>query len=731
MEVKEKEIHLKDYLRVVMKRKKMVAVFFFITLITVIIGSISSTPLYRASVKLKLESNDANPLAGNIRYYRYDPEFTQTQMEIIQSKAVAEKVVDYLDLVNSYNSFFPETKKEGFSLTAYFKEYLKDFISTVIRRHERDELAAAEEKGEDLQALYFAHDKSPGSLMAEMVRGGVAVSPVQMSRIINVSYTSQNPVFSALVVNSIAQAYIERILEMRMENVGYTLDWMKKTAQEEREKLESAEMRLQQFLRDRDIVTIEDRIAIIPQRLNQLSSDLTQAESERKRLEAVVQLIRQTEEGMLQSIPVIATNRAFQDIRALTAQKNQEFLDASQRYGERHPVMQRLTRELEALEERKVNEIRSIVQALTNEYQLALANEKNLTDQLRRTKSEASRLNEAFVQYKIFQREVETSQQLYQALVGRIKEQTITEQTRDVDVWVIERAKVPTAPFNQNMKKNILLGLVLGLFGGIGLAFFLEYLDNRISMAEDAEEKTGLPVFGAVGTLRGNDEEKLRVLLDHPSSLDSEAYKSIRASLSLATSKGLPASLMVTSHAPGEGKTLTCVNLAISIAMSGKNVLLVDADMRKPRLHKIFNLDNTKGFSGLLSGEEFKKGTIFMPQGAHFYVMPAGKKPVNPSELLSSNLMDELIVKFVKAFDIVIFDTPPAGLVSDAVVLAQKVENVLLVTRSEKTKYDDVKACIRKFAGLEAKVIGQIVNAIDLKRQGYGEGAYYDSEYYK
>lgn len=727
MEVKEKEIHLKDYFHVIKKRKKIAAVFFFITFITVIMGTISSKPLYNSFVKLKVEKNSANPLRGDFGYMGYDPEFLQTQTEIINSKSVAEKVVKSLDLVNKYSVFFPE-KKDNSSLTKYIKDYIKSLIKSIVKKNDKPE--KEEIKVNNLEEVYFADDNSPEAQMADVVRAGIKVSPMQQSKIINVSYTSGNPVFSALVVNSIAKAYIERILEMRMENIGYTLEWMKKKASEERVKLESSEIKLQQYLNKKDIVTIEDRIAIIPQKLAQISTELTKAEYERQRLEEIIRMIEKTRTGNLGSVPVIATNNNFQEIRKKIFYKEQELLELGQKYGEKHPVIIRLKKEIESLEQNKKNEMDSIIQEAKNDYSLALSNEHNLNEQLKTTKNEAARLNEEFVQYKILQREVETNKQLYQALVTRIKEQTITKQTRNVDVWVIEKGKVSSFPFNQNMKRNILLGLVLGLFGGIGLAFFLEYLDNRISTAEDAEEKTGLPVLGSIGLIPGDESERQNIIVTHPMSAHSEAYKSIRASLFLATSSGLPFSLVITSNLPGEGKTLTSINIAISMAIAGKKVLLVDADMRKPKIHSIFNLENEKGFSGILSGEDFKKGFVLKSEINNLFILCSGKKPVNPSELLSSDIMEKILNAFAKNFDMVIFDTPPAGIVSDAVVLGHWAEKIILVTKSGQTKYEDVHSCLKKLSGIENKVIGQIVNAVDMKKQGYHENYYY-SEYYQ
>ncbi|MDY6823468.1 MAG: polysaccharide biosynthesis tyrosine autokinase [Thermodesulfobacteriota bacterium] len=719
--IQEKEIHLRDYMRVILKRKRIVLTFFFITVIVVFLGTLQATPMYTASLKLTIEKKSQDPLRQIYRYSHYDPEFIGSQTQIITSRAVAEKVVNMLDLVENYKHFFPEEEQKRSFLGA-----IGQMVGSWLASGDEEETEGLPWGKTSLPRELIQQEMTPEEMMAVTIAEELSVEPIRESNILVVSYTSRNPEFSALICNTIPKAYVEQLLEMRMTDTEYTLEWMRKKADSEREKLEQSEQRLQEYLKSQDIVTIEDRITIIPERLSQLSRKLTDIETAREELEVLVNKIERTPVSQLDSLPAVAEESSLQALRKQILDAEQEILKLNQKYGPKHPVLMQAKKNLKELREKKNAEAERIARKIENDYEMAMANEQNLRRQLEATKAEAARLNEKSVQYRILKREIDAKQQLYNALISRMKEQAMTKQTRTVSVAVVQKAEVPQAPSNQNAKRNILLAIILGTFGGIGLAFFLEYLDNTVSVVEDAEEKLGIPAMASIPYVEKMEQPE-RVVFEKPNSSYAEAYKSLRASLTLSTDRGLPRTLMIASISPDEGKTLTCANLAIAMARAGKSVLIVDSDLRRPKMHIVFGLSNDTGFSDLLTGNTDSLALIRSTEVENLDLLTSGKTPPNPSELLASENTKTIIKDISSRYDIVFFDSPPVSSVSDSIVLSDYVRKIILVVRSGVTRYEDVRHGIKKLMHNERKILGQVVNAVDMKKEGY----YYYSSYYR
>ena len=472
----EKEMHLRDYLRVIRKRRYLVYTILIISVTVVLITTLTATPLYEASTRLLIEKSENTPLLTNYGYVSYDPEFLDTQSQIIKSTSVAQKVVRILKLDENYHSYFKDTT-ERFSVMNQVREWAGHIISLISKKAGIEIAESSEENSaKDIQAT------SRANMIAAMIRGGIVIQPVRNTRVVDISFMSQSPVLASMVVNTVAKAYIEEILEMKMRSSGYAVNWMTLKAEEEREKLDKSENALQEYMRAKDIVTIEDRIAIIPQRLSQVSSKLTIAEAKRKEVGAIYGKVPKVSMNLqeAETIPTIGANPALQSIRKQILNAEQHIVELSKKYGPKHPVMIRAKGDLTILKEKRDQEIGMLIKTLKNEYDLARFNEKSLANLLDRIKSEAVDLNEKFIQYRILKREVETNKNLYDALIARIKEKSATEQIKTVDVWVVDQAKTPEFPAQPRKKRNIMLGIIVGLFGGIGLAFFAEYLDNTI-----------------------------------------------------------------------------------------------------------------------------------------------------------------------------------------------------------------------------------------------------------
>ena len=722
--MQEKEIHLRDYIKVIRKRKNIVYTFFIITFTLVLIGTFSSSreSVYKASTRVLVEKSDPSSLIeGSSMYYKsWDPEFLETQARIITGSSVASRVVKSLALDTTYRNLFIENEPEEkpSALTLWFRGVMANFSKA-------PETGNVDAAGPQFPSA--AEKPTDAEIIVEMITGGIELTPVRDTRIIDISFTFKNPVVAQMIVNNLVESYINELLDMRMQAANYAIDWMSTKAEEERLRLEKSEKDLSNYMRAKDIITIEDKIAIVPEKVSSLSDELTKAETRRKELESVTDKIRKLTLEEAEAIPEIASSQALQDLRKEITKAEQTVTEYSKKYGRKHPLMIRSENALELLQDTRTNEVRRLIKEIINDYELARSNEKNLSTFLNQAKSESNNLNDKYIQYKILKRDVETNRNLYNALVGKIKEQTVAEKIQTVNVWTVEAAKIPGEPVSTHKKRKLLLGLLLGLFGGIGLAFFIEYLDNTIKSVEETEERLGVPVLGVISHMQGKGADIEHAVSKDPLSLISENYKAVRTSILLSSADRPPACLLVTSMAPREGKTTTVSNIASALAQSGKKVVVLDADLRRPRIHNVFDVPNQKGLSSYLAGNSEPVFTE-IPQ-ENLRLMTSGPIPPDPSELLGSKRLEELIVKLRKIFDVIILDSPPLLSVSDALILSKLSDGVLIVARAGQTNYEIARKGIKQLRDVKAHITGLIINDADLKKDAYdyysGYGSYY------
>jgi len=387
--------------------------------------------------------------------------------------------------------------------------------------------------------------------------------------------------------------------------------------------------------------------------------------------------------------------------------------------------------DLKILQQKRDQEIKRVIGSIKNEYEIAKSNEAGLRGMLSSTKAEAINLNEKFIQYGVLTREVETNRQLYDALIKRMKEQSVTEEIRTVNVWVVEKAEKPTSPVKPRKSLNILLGLIVGLFGGIGLAFFIDYLDNTIKSPDEIEAKLHVPLLGIVPLLESKEEGIEEIILKEPQSLYAESYKTIRTAILLSSASKPPQNIHITSMGPDEGKTVTSVNLATTIARSGYSVLLVDSDLRRPRIHSIFRLNNLSGLSTYLAGATFDIETVFKRPLTNLSIIPAGPIPPNPSELLGSQRMHELMRVLNEQFDVIIWDSPPLMTVTDSLILSKILDGTILVIKAGKTTYEMVDRGLKVLKGrresdMESHILGVVLNGFDIRKSDQYYYQYYN-----
>jgi capsular exopolysaccharide synthesis family protein len=700
-----KNLNLQDYLKVLHKRWQLVlavsaGIFALVLLVTML-----TTPVYEGTAQIIIARVETDNLTGGNRVTPQDPEFYSTQFQLIRSQAVARRVVDLLDLENGIESRVRPAGPSRFSIGLQnIKKWFPRFSSS-------NNDAAGEAADPN---AWTAGDK-----VARQLLPNVRVRPVQGSHITEVSYASPNPEFAALVANTFVQAYLEKSLEMKLDVTRRNLDWLTPKAEVERLQLQASEKKLQKYMEKNNLVTVEDRVSIIPEALTQLGRELISAESRTKEHKLLYDKVRAVSDDLdtAENILAVSEGGALNVLRAQILQAEQVTMELSSKYGAKHPMMLKAEADLNILQDKRRQEINRIIQKIRNQYELARSNENSIRDQLNQTKSMALGLNEKYVEYSALKREVDTNRQIYDALFARIKDQAVSGERQPVNISIVENAKVPLKPARPMVMLNLLLGLVLGLCSGIGVAFFLDHQDIRIKAAEDVTDYLKVPALGSItfNRVAGNMKEIVRTA---PRSEFTENYNSLRTTLLLSATDLPPRHILVSSSIAGEGKTTTATNLALTMAKAGSRVLLIDADLRKPTLHKVFKLHNQVGLSSYLAGSGDK--AIFN-KGSHdnLVVIPAGPTPHNPYELLNSNRMAALLDNLEKDFDVIICDSPPILSVADSRVLSRFFDGMIIVARAGLTTYPMVQKSIRMVQEVKGKILGIVVNAVQTRDQEY------------
>jgi capsular exopolysaccharide synthesis family protein len=712
MPFQKNELHLLDLMATLRKYRRVVLSFFLVVFGLVVLVTYAATPLYEGTTKVLIEKVEGETLTGRVRGGSSDPEFYETQLQLIRSRAVVGRVVDLLNLEENYDSYLDAVNKRRTVLQFVWQTF-GDVLGDIKSALMSGKRSANTEHGRK-------------AILVEKIKESLIVRPMEGTRLVTISYFSPNPELAAMVANTIAKAYIEETLQLKMDATRRNLEWMGRKAEDEALKLKKSEQALQDYMKANDIITMEDRIAVVPEKLSEITVQLLRAETHRKELEILVRKINQAGRNYdrAETLTAVSSDLALQSLRAQIVEIEKNIMELSNKYGARHPLMVKARGDLQVLERKKRQEIDRIVASLRNEYELALSNEQTLRGKLTGAKSEALGLNEKFIQYGALKRVVDTNRTLYDALMLKLKEQSITEETNPVNLWLVEEANPPKVPAKPWKKANLILGLVAGLVGGIVLAFTLDYMDNTIKNPEEAESVLGVPILGVMAKRRHIKYDVEETVLRDPQSSFAESYRGLRTAVFLSFADQAPRRILITSAGMGEGKTTTSINLAMTFAQSDKKVLLIDADLRKPRVHNVFKIPNNCGLSNYLAGAV--DGHIVQKTHVkNLFAITAGPIPPNPSELLISSRLPGLMDTMSSEFDVIVCDSPPVLPVSDARLLCRLFEGVIMVTAGGKTTYEFANRALRAIRDTGSRILGLVINAIDIDKTSYYHHSYY------
>ena len=688
---------LHDYPMILMKRRWTILVVFVCVFTVGALQTLTETPIYKATLQLLIERQAPRILAqpeGLSSEYSSSEEFYQTHYKLLEGKALARKIVQKLDLKNNpyYSSIFQ-------SLPPNADEAMK-------QRAEESLIAA--------------------------IAGGITVTPVAKSSLVNISFSHPDPKFATTMVNTLAQGYIEQSLDLRFAASQEAEVWLKQKLVEGRKKLEDSEAKLNEYKRAHNIVGLDDKESITTQKLEKLNHDLLAAQTRRMEVET-----RFKEVSQGKSIYEMLNNPLITLMKGQEAKLMAEQSELSRKYGPDHPRMMQLNNELGATRSKLAVEMSQVVQAIKNEYNMAKAQEENLKKALEAQKSDTQDMSDRNIQYRVLLRDVETNRALYENMLKSLKATTATENLPVINIRIVYPATVPGAPVSPNKPRSLTIAAALGLALSFGLALGLEGLDTTLKTPAEAEDWLQIPNLAMIPHLEfpsgQSDGEEIPPLLvnSNENQAASESYRGLRTSILFSSPDQSPRVLLVTSAMPLEGKSLTASNLAAVMAKAEQDVLLVDADMRRPTLHKLLQVPAEPGLSNFLVGEvdELPLVATTVP---NLFLVPCGEIPPHPSELLGSDRMTKFLDLAQGRFGRIIIDSPPIMSVTDAVILGTRVDGVLLVIKAETTPRKAIAEARDQLLDVNAHILGTVLNDVSIKRPGYfySHYAYRDSSYY-
>jgi len=711
---------LREYLRVLIKRKWVVLATVGLIFGGAVIATLRSTPIYDAVGSIAI--NKPDPMLQNLRDATnsgadyYDPTDLDTEVRILRSDLLALQVIKQLNLDR-----MPEFGGNGLPSSS-----------------------ALELTTDALQV-----DSERANAVLGAFKGNLRVLLEPNTRVIDLHFRSPNKALAARVVNTLASTYIEQNFKTRFESTMQASDWLSRQLVDLQMKVETSQEKLIQYQKAHQILGIDEKQNLTTAKLDELNKELTAAESERMQKESVYRLAQSGDtesaaavsNGIAQGKSSENTSMLLEKLQEQKADLKIQMAQLSAQFGPAYPKLAQLNNQLQEVDVQIQNEMKKVAGRLRGDYLAATQRENLLRGALEDQKHQANKLNESAIEYSLLKRDYETNRTLYEGLLQKLKEAGVTAGLRSNNIRQVDIARTPESPSEPNVPRNLGFGFVLGLSSGIGLAFLLEGVDNTVRTPEQAQAISGLPSLGMIplGSKSHSDSgsrQRLRVTSSkepvelitqsRPQSQMAESYRALRTSLLLTSLGAPPKTILITSALPQEGKTTTSINTAIVLAQKGTRVLLIDADLRRPSIHKTLGMGPRIGLSNVLTGGcKMEQATVRSSMLPNLFILPAGTPPPNPAELLASAQMLQVLQELREQYDHIVIDSPPTLSVTDAVVLSTRADAVVLVIRSGQTTKPALRRSREILAQVGARVSGVLLNAVNLNSPDY----YYYYEY--
>ena len=731
-------VHLSDYARVFYRRRWPALTTFTLTMLACALSFSSGPPLYEARAQLLIDRETPSvasmrELGGPLSYT--DEAYYQTQLKILQSRSLARRTLTSLGLWDKPpfgGRAQAPVRPAAPGTVAIIRSTVGDAWSTWVVTPIGRWFGRAEKPPQKEPPL---PDETTAQAHAiDVLLGGLSITQVRNSRLVDVKYRSDDPALPALIADGVAKEYIALNLDYRFSASKDASDWLAERMREQRQRLEESEQALQRYKETHNTVSLDDKQNIVLQKLSDLNTAVTKTKTDRIQKEALYQEMIAAEKNgsAIDSLPAVLANPFVQQMKLEVAKLERQQSEISQKWGEMHPAMVNVQSAIRSAEDKLKGEIRRIVQALQNDYQAAVAQERSLTQLLDSQKQEALSLNAEGIGYGVLERDAAINRQIFDSLLQQSKETGISSELKATNIRVVDPAERPQGPIGTNSRTTWILALLGAVVLGFATALFFEYLDNRIKLPDEIETHLGIPFLGFIPSVprpKGVFGRATPLLNQQIPAGFLESLRTVRTNVLFSSTAVGGKSLLVTSAAPGEGKTLVSCNLAIALAQSGRRVILVDADMRRPRVHSIFAQAQAPGLSNVLVGDARPSAAVQETGIPGLSLLTSGMPPPNPPELLGSRRFNALLAALVNEYDWVVLDSPPVIAVTDATLLADRVSRVVVVIAAEMTSTPVAKRAVRQLLRANARIAGAILNRVRVDRHRYYYSHYYNRKY--
>jgi succinoglycan biosynthesis transport protein ExoP len=737
---------VRRYWHVLLKWKWTALIFAGVVLFAAIIYSLTAAPVYTAKGRVWIEDKSMKIVPGE-EVQTYNPTtYVQTHAKLLQSRALATETIDRLKLADSPQLLGVSKPKAGSgSADLVFRE----------------------------------------KMIASFI-GSVVVTPVSATRLVDVSFKGPSPKFVSETLNALLDGYIAMIVRQRYQASAQASEFLTSQITQVRNQIEQGEAELNKYGSERDILPLTAAETPTVTRIADYNKSLTEAQIDRINK---YNYYNQIKDAALGEIPGTAANPLIQSLRQQYASLSSEYARKLPTIQPDYPDMQRLKSQIDAVRGELEKETQNVIRAAYSDYQAALSKEQSLAGLLQQQKDLAYKANSNSIVYNSLKIELENKKTLLESLLKRQNETDVSSRLTGLEganVWIVDRADFPLRPTFPDKRRLVLIGLLIGILGGLGLSVLFEYLSDAVKTSKDIATHTGLPTLGSVpsfetgsdkhtpmtelnrlvtlargqsrtdgtdpaasntgtgllarltGKVRkeaptpkpGDEGKKNAIELiasREPQSIQAENFRSIRTTLLVSSPPGKVKSILFTSPLAREGKSSTASNLAITLAQAGKRVVIVDSDLRRPKLGRIFDNVKGKGLTHYLSSDIDRMEVIRPTPYQNLFLVNSGPVPANPIELLTSEKMDDFVAFLKRSFDYVLFDAPPVLVVSDAVAMATMIDGIVLVVRGGQTPVHALKQAKLKLDAHKLKCLGVILNGVDLVEQD----GYYASQYHK
>jgi polysaccharide biosynthesis transport protein len=755
-------VNLSDYWNILVKRRRTIILLFLAVFAIGAYFPLSATKLYTASATIKIEPQNPQvtgvgalqPEGGGVQFGgTYD--YYQTQFALLKSRPLAARVIADLSLesnkiVTSHNIITPNPldhlKSSMFRIVGYLSYYLTPLFQSGVRTDEAERSEAITIGGNDENKLNVAPH------IIHRYLSFLEITPVQKTRLVRVQFTTPDPALSQALANAHVQSFLRMSLESRFSLTKEAREFLDQKKNELRQKLERSEAALNDFRRAHGVVSVEKGENIVVDRLVELNRQLTAARAQRLEAES---LYRTVENKNYQDLAEITKQGLVQQLKGNVATLEAEKARLSTIFKPDHPRIQELTQQITAGRQAWSKEIANVVSGIQSSYVAAQAKEKALENEADKQQQGALKLKELGVNYAVLQEEVNANRSLYENVLKRLSETNVSNDIAVSNMQMAEGADRPLAPSSPNVPLYLVASIVSGLFFGVGIAFLQEFFSSVVATPDDVTRSVGLSTFGVVPHLRfltpgthgdgqtgrihsrpGKSAPRAdgralakEVMINSPLSIISESYRTIRASLLLSQADKPPQVILLTSPSPGEGKTVTTVNLGVALAHDGYSVLVVDGDMRKGCCHARLGLKNNRGLSNVLTGRLSLAEGIQATGVSGLSLLSRGILPPNPNELLGSQKMRQILEELRQTFKFILIDSPPANALSDAAVLSVLSDGVLLVLNGQTTLTPSAQRTVQRLDMVRAHLLGAILNGVNLDDPHYAYYRTYSSYY--